>query len=250
MGKDPLTLLGIAIYCYAVVGYAMKGGLRFIAWATLGILLAASMRIWLAMIFVLPLGVVLLFGRIGPIAKALLVLATVAGGILAVQLFMEKFDIEMTEDIVATADIFSEALVGGGSEQTISGGFTDIGSILAFLPWAAFSTLFRPLPGEVTNLFGFVAGLENVLLLSLVIRALFAGHLRRLSEPLVAWIVVTIVVWAASYGILSYQNLGTAFRYKLQVMPLLLLLLLYLGAHPRLQWQKETTVRSVEFSKR
>jgi hypothetical protein len=78
------------------------------------------------------------------------------------------------------------------------------------------------------NPFGLMAGLENALVLWLLFRAVSGGNLNRLAEPLVAWIAATIVLWAAVYGFVSYQNLGTAFRFRLQVLPLLLLLLIYL----------------------
>ena len=42
-------------------------------------------------------------------------------------------------------------------------------------------------------------------------------------------------VWGAVYGFASYQNLGTAFRFRVQVVPILLLLGLYLTYAHRLK---------------
>ena len=232
LGKDPITLFGIAIFVFSIVAFAIKGGMRFIVFAAVGIVIAASIRIWLAAIFIVPLGVVLLFVRMPPWARIVLFLAVLMGGALAIDRFMERFSIETTEDLLIAADIFSQAAPGGGSAQIVEG-FTDWGSVLSFLPWAAFTTLFRPVPGEILNPFGLLASAENAFLLWLLYRSIVARDLKRLREPLIAWAVVTIILWAAVYGIFAYQNLGTAFRYKLQVMPMLVVLLLYLGQRHR-----------------
>jgi hypothetical protein len=49
----------------------------------------------------------------------------------------------------------------------------------------------------------------------------------------VQWAVLLIVVWAAAYGFVSYQNLGGAVRYRLQILPVLVGLLLYIVASRR-----------------
>jgi hypothetical protein len=48
----------------------------------------------------------------------------------------------------------------------------------------------------------------------------------------VLWAVLLVVIWASLYGPISYQNLGAAVRFRLQVLPVELLILLYL-ARPR-----------------
>ena len=92
-----------------------------------------------------------------------------------------------------------------------------------------FTALFRPLPGEVLNLFGLLAGFENILILYLLIRALKYGGLAPFKEPIVVWAVSLILVWSFLYGFISYQNLGTASRFRLQIMPVLLSLTFYLS---------------------
>ncbi|MDQ3606039.1 MAG: hypothetical protein M3418_07635, partial [Gemmatimonadota bacterium] len=106
--------------------------------------------------------------------------------------------------------------------------FTSIGGMLAFLPIGAFRALFRPLPGEVMNPFGILAGFENLFLLALGALAFWRARLRRLGEPLVQWALLLILIWAAFYGFVS-SNLGAAVRFKLQILPVLLLLLLHLS---------------------
>ena len=55
-----------------------------------------------------------------------------------------------------------------------------------------------------------------------------------ISHPILFWAVATLVVWSAAYGFASYQHIGTAFRFRAQVVPILLLLGLYLTYEHRL----------------
>ena len=110
--------------------------------------------------------------------------------------------------------------------------------MIAFMPLGAFTALFRPLPFEVPNLFGLLAGLENVYLLVLFAVGLKRHGLSWSRQPILLWAATVLLVWGAAYGFASYQNLGTAFRYRAQVAPILLLLGLYLAYAHRLNPQK------------
>jgi hypothetical protein len=230
LGKDPITLMGIALFVYGITGFFIRSGPHFLLIGIMGILLAAFIRPWLGMLFVFPIALLLISARIGLVPRIILVSLMFVGGILALQGFADRFGVESRADLVETTEHLSQGQgeFGGGSSQEIKGGFQGLGAMVAFLPVGMFTALFRPLPGEIMNPFGLMAGLENALVLWLLFRAVSGGNLNRLAEPLVAWIAATIVLWAAVYGFVSYQNLGTAFRFRLQVLPLLLLLLIYL----------------------
>jgi hypothetical protein len=117
----------------------------------------------------------------------------------------------------------------GGSAQVITTDFTRIDQLIAFIPFGAFTALFRPLPGEVLNLFGLLAGLENLLLLFLLSLAVIRTRWKDFKNPLVLWATLLVLTWATVYSFISFQNLGAAVRFKLQILPILLGLLLYLG---------------------
>jgi membrane associated rhomboid family serine protease len=101
--------------------------------------------------------------------------------------------------------------------------------MVKFAPLGAFTALFRPLPGEVLNPFGLLAGLESLVLLALLLRASRRAKWKEFKQPLILWASTLILIWAVVYGFASIQNLGTAVRWKLQVLPLLVGLLCYLG---------------------
>ena len=79
------------------------------------------------------------------------------------------------------------------------------------------------------NPFGLLAGVESSILLVLLLLAVKRTKLRELSEPLVLWAVCFVSIWALINGIVSSANFGVAVRYKLQILPVLLGLLIYLS---------------------
>jgi hypothetical protein len=64
--------------------------------------------------------------------------------------------------------------------------------------------------------------------LALIVLGILRRGIGWLQQPILLWAFMALVVWGAVYGFASYQNLGTAFRFRAQVTPILLLLGLYL----------------------
>ena len=96
--------------------------------------------------------------------------------------------------------------------------------MILFSPLGMFTALFRPLPGEVNNAFGLIAGLENVGLLYYFGRALWRTKLKGITgNQRWAFAISLIIIWSFSYGFISYQNLGTAVRFKLQILAIMLI---------------------------
>jgi hypothetical protein len=85
-----------------------------------------------------------------------------------------------------------------------------------------FAALFRPLPGEIMNPFGILAGLENLTLL-----VLFIFSIRQFGKKLVLdknhlLVLLILLIWSGIYGFISFQNLGSGVRFRLQAMPFLI----------------------------
>ena len=245
LGKDPIVLLGIAIHCYGVVGLIVRKKTFMLLYIVIGLLIASFIRVWLGVIFVTPLIVTyVMLGRAPTVTKLTFILIAIPGFMFALQSFSESFSVETTQDLVATTDRISSAWALGGSAQKIEGGFTSIPSMIAFTPIGSFTALFRPLPFEIPNVFGMMAGLENAYILLLVVVGLMRQGFGWLRQPVLFWAVTTLLVWAAVYGFASYQNLGSAFRFRVQVVPILFLLGLYLTYAHRLKAQPYLRSRS------
>jgi hypothetical protein len=108
--------------------------------------------------------------------------------------------------------------------------FSSVASMdtIRYVPQGTFTVLFRPLPGEVNNVFGFLAGIEGAFLLILFVLAIKRMRWRELLDPIIIWAILLIVLWASFYGFVGF-NLGTVCRYRLQILPVFLGLLLYLA---------------------
>lgn len=101
-------------------------------------------------------------------------------------------------------------------------------SMAAHAPLAAAQTIVRPWLGESGELRYLGAGLENLLLLGLLVLAAWAvvrGRPGRLPPALVLALLLYCVVLAALIG-LSTPNLGTLHRYRAVLLPWLVWLLL------------------------
>jgi hypothetical protein len=246
LGKDPITLLGISLYALGIVGWWRGGGSRSILLAALGITLTALMRIWLVSILIFPLFVFVLRGG-SLLRRIAIATAFVVGMSLSSSLFIEQFAIQSLAELIERTDALSQGWSqDGGAGQEISGGLGSLDRILMFAPLGAFTALFRPLPGEVLNAFGVFASLENLFLLGLFAVAFWRGHWRRrlLRDPVLLWAATEVVLWAVVYGYVSYQNLGTAVRYKLQILPMLVLLLIELARPTRLRRIESKTLKT------
>ncbi|MCL5062099.1 MAG: hypothetical protein M1443_02670 [Nitrospirae bacterium] len=230
IGKDPFTLLGIALYVYGVIGWYRFRKLRFIWMLALGVVITIFIRVWLGPILIAPIMIIPLFSVRGILPKLMMITLTTGTLVFMSAQLLNHFNVEAAQDVLTILDTVSRSWSeDGGSGQTIQADFTQIHQALAFIPLGMFTALFRPLPGEVLNPFGLLAGLENLILLLLLLRAAIRTKLHDLKNPVVMWASLFVLTWAIVYGFISYQNLGTAVRFRLQILPVLLCLLLYLG---------------------
>jgi hypothetical protein len=70
-------------------------------------------------------------------------------------------------------------------------------------------------------------------LMQVAVSVLIAGLIRTWLAGIMVGSLVVLLLWALSYAFVSSQNFGTAVRYRVQILPILLGLLLYLGRDRR-----------------
>jgi len=227
LGKDPVILFGISVYCAGMLRYLRSGSIVPFLFALGGALGASAIRPWTAVILTIPTVVAFtLRYRNWPLR----IVGLVMGGyamVQSAQIVADRFLVVGVDDLVKKANLISKAWGVGGSAQAIPD-FYNVSEMLSFAPAGMFTALFRPLPGEVNNMFGILAGLENGVLLFLVLSGIYRARWRAWLDPAVVWALATLFSWSLVYGFVSSQNLGSAFRFRLQVLPLLLSLALYL----------------------
>lgn len=231
IGKEPLMLLALGLVAHGLV--SARRGLSQVAFVAGGVLLAYQARAWMGIILGVPTMILALRNGLATlfpghpwtrrvtwsiaIACALLGLLAMASGGAAL----------LRDRLNATRA--AEAGIGGSSLPAPP--FDSFADMLVFWPFGAFTALFRPLPGEALSagFFGLLAGLEGGLLIALTLRAVRRGRPSDLRDAWAGWMVAVIGLWLALYAYLSSINLGTAMRYRLQILPLLLLLLFRAG---------------------
>jgi hypothetical protein len=233
LGKDPVSFLGIGIACFGIVTISKKRLLAGLLYFGVGLLLVAYIRIWMSLILLAPAGLVIALSVKSKLTRILLAFVSLGVAVLLLSVFNDRFEIESRRDAVERYDTLSRNWSDmGGSSQAIAADLTDPIQLLAFAPAAGFTALFRPLPFEILSVFGTLSGVENFLLLVLFFRALIRfrlHHLRDYDYAIAAGILL-LAVWVLLYGPISYQNLGTAVRFKLQILPIFLALLLAIGS--------------------
>ena len=227
LGKDPITLMGISLCVYGVVAWDRLRKLRYLITIALGILIVSLIRMWLVPILMAPSLIMVIIGRRSFMWRTVLTAMLALAFVIAILQIQDMWNIKSVEDFFRFRSYATTAFIGGGSSYKGPeiNGFIDM---IIFLPLGIFSTLFRPLPWDVPNLFGFLQSLDNLVLLLLLVMAVKRTRLKELKEPLVLWAISFIIIWAALHGLVVF-NFGTLVRYKLQILPVLLGLLLYLS---------------------
>ncbi len=229
LGKDPVILLGIATYAYGVARWHQGGSLRQLLTIGLGVAMTMSVRVWLGMILVAPLAVFALRQLRGFFTQLIFISVVAVFFIISFGRFKDKFNVETRQDLLTQAEVLSRGWAFGGSAQIREVDISDPVEFLSFLPLGIFSALFRPLPGESANPFMILAGLENALLLLLLGKGLLKTRFLEFNDPVLLWSMALVLCWSSIYGPVSFQNLGTAARFKLQVMPIMLGAIFYLN---------------------
>ena len=230
LGKDPIAMFGIAAYVYGVVAWHKLEHNLYLIWAAMGVTVAVYVRIWFGPILLIPLAILGLMKAESLTKRAVFVSLGLIGLAASPIVMQQAIGVDMTqqEDLLESTQRLSRIFPSGGSSLDVPDLATP-GEIARFAPLGMFTALFRPLPGEVQNVFGFLAGIDGAVLLLLAVRALWRVRPKDLKEPLVPWAFSVILLWAGIYAVASFQNLGTMSRYRLQIMPLFLGTLFYLG---------------------
>ncbi len=226
LGKDPVNLLGICIAFYGVLGYLKEKRLAYLVILALGLLFLSFLRLWMVPLFLLP------FAMVAVLRVRHLLLRLFLIGILGIvclyslRYFGKSLAIENAEALTDQMNRVSRSWQKGGSAGSVPE-LTSLSSVLLFLPYGMFTALFRPLPWDVLSPFGLLAGLENLFLLYLLWQSLRYKNRPYWNHPVVLWFGCYVILWAALYAFISPQNLGSSVRFKLQVLPALLMLLTY-----------------------
>lgn len=226
LGKDPLVLFGVGLYCYGSLNWLGNFNPRFLPFIVLGAALASHIRAYFLPIMAVPLAVAFMAQARQPIVRFLSLPMIIIGILYALKSFKTALNLDSFDAFVAYQSGVTAAWQGGSSFTLPT--IDTPAKVALVAPLAIFTALFRPMIFEAHNMFSLAAALDNTILLVISFYAVSRSRLRELMRPELLWMCTFICVWAAMYG-LGTGNLGAISRFKIQVLPVFVILLVYLA---------------------
>jgi hypothetical protein len=236
LGKDPAILAAIALHVWGLVNVAVRRKNWYLVAVLAGIGGASAVRIWMGPILILPCLFVLgirikqIAWRMAAVVLVSLALATVGPATI------DRLELDKASDLLGATRTINDSWNRANSSLSDQVELNSTWDVLLFTPEGFFITYFRPLPGDVPHLFGWLAGFENLGLLLLSIWALFRLRFVYFRNPIFLWSVALLLTWGLAYTPVAYRDLGTAVRFKLQIIPVLLGLIGYMLRQPSRRW--------------
>jgi|SRR5579863_7827469 len=219
LGKDPLILAAIGLNVWGVVNVAMRGRNRYLIAVIAGVGAASAVRVWMGPILILP-GLFVLGARIRHLGWRITAVLLIACALfILAPATIDRLQLDKASDLLEATRTINEGWRANSSLH-VDAELTSVWDLLLSTPERMFIAFFRPLPGDVPNLFGMLAGLENLMLLLLSAWALLRLRLQYFRDHMFLWGTVLLVTWGLAYSVIAYKDLGTAVRFKLQVLPI------------------------------
>jgi len=145
-------------------------------------------------------------------------------GYMVLQSFLLKVGVDSIDTLFLGMSTVSKNLAYGNSSVGVMEITSLADYILYFIP-NFFTSVFRPLPFDAKNPFMLLAAIENTIMLYLFYKYIIKNFFLILKNKYMKFFMSFIFSWALIYVILSPTNLGMAVRFKLQILPAMLLLI-------------------------
>jgi len=244
LGKDPLNLFFVGIFTYGFVRFIDKKRLTAVLWIIVGIIGVHFIRSWYSIIMILSIG--LFYSRFSSPKHLLRMLIFAPLFILVFKEFLSMQHIDTFQDIFDKMSYTSEKLTYGGSSTEVSkiNGLFDY--MLFYIP-NLFTSLFRPMPWDIHNPFSLLAAVENVAMLYLVYKYILKNWRVVFQNRYMRFLILFIFSWSLFYVIISPNNLGMAVRFKLQVLPAMLIVI---GVSRQIYLNKQKKIKALNEEQR
>ncbi len=226
LGKEPLALFLLGLFALSSVRaiFIRKTLWSFGVAIAIGSLLSL-IRNWAPKIFLPPLiATFLIFSaKIVRLSPALRLAILIVPAIICIQLL--NITPILHEQMIELFTV-RKTFATGGSAVGLPFPLNDWYDFWRYLPYGIYGALFQPMPWDFTSMSSAAAGLEGLLLALFSFAALLLSNFHRRLAPVYFWLIMTCLLWAMVYGFVSTANLGTGVRYRLQIMPFVIILLI------------------------
>jgi hypothetical protein len=231
IGKEAWMVFALGMAAFGAARLLSGFTVRGILLAGLGAWMAAMVRPHVAGLIGVAIAASVLvrrpsrrLGQLAPLAKAASLVAVVVVGVVFVSQakgFLEESRIDTSGGVGAALDVIVERTSEGGSE------FTPVVVRTPFdLPLATVTVLFRPLLIDAHNVQAMAASVEGTFLLALCLvrwRWLLAAAKLLRRRPYVTAALVYTLLFVIGFS--SVANFGILARERVQVLPMLLVLM-------------------------
>ena len=232
LGKDPLILAAISLYAWGVVNVALRGRSAYLVAVLVGIGAASVVRIWMGPILVLPCLLVLgmrissLLWRLSAVALIGLTLVFLAPATA------DRLQLDKAADILGRQPEPSTT-VGMRIRRSRLTPNSILSGISCYPLRKECSSLSSAHSLEMSITFSECSPAVRISGSSLLAAsALLRIRLIHFRNHLFLWSTVLLLTWGLAYSVVAYKDLGTAVRFKLQIIPVMLGLIGFLLHQP------------------
>mgnify|MGYP000639100901 CR=1 FL=1 len=222
LGKDSLTLFIVGLFVFNFIKLIDSYKLTNIVFLLVAMYLAYLVRPWFLIIFTMTI----FFFYLNFKSRKQIIFSIVLSPILYYMVweFLASRSVHSVDKIFETIYISASNMSEGGSAIEVNDISTLVGYIYYYIP-NIFTSIFRPMFYDVTNVFTLLNAVENIILLYLVITYILLRPLEIWNNKYLKALILFILTWSLIYVIISPTNLGIAVRFKLQVLPVILIII-------------------------
>jgi len=229
LSKDALNLFFVGFFIFGFIGFVQKHNPMYGFLIGISITGVFFIREWWSIIMLLTLFFYYLSSLfIQPNIKktliGILLLITVSA------LAYYPINVVLTARDV-TWDNFFESVnyisrtMSYGNSSTNPAEIHSLGDYMLYYIPNLFTALYRPAIWDVRNILTLVSAIENSLLLYFSYQYIAKNITYLWRNQYTRFLIVYILTWSLLYVIISPPNLGAAIRFKLQVLPVILILI-------------------------
>ncbi len=221
LGKEPLTLFFVGMFTYNFIKSVDSYNLENIFFVVLSIIGVTFIRPWWGVIFT----IVIILSMINFKSKVQMIIVSLLlpFSFYIIWIILSARGMTSIDQLFHHMYLTSTQMANGNSAIAVNDISTLWGYLYYYIP-NLFTTLFRPMFYEVTNMFTLLSAIENIILLYLFLRYILFKPIEILNNKHLRILAIFIFVWSLIYVIISPTNLGTAVRFKLQILPIILIL--------------------------
>ncbi len=222
LGKDPLNLFFIGLFSYGFIHIIDNLKLRYIIMIIIAIWWVSYIRSWWSAIMITAM--FLYFIKINSVRNFLIFILIFPIFLVTILAFLQTQGISSFGELFYKMTEVSKNLSYGGS-SVATRAITGFGDYLLYYIPNLFTSLYRPMPWDIRNPFTLMAAIENVILFYLSYKYIVKHWKKIYHNKYLRFYIVLIFSWSLLYVVISPTNLGMAVRFKLQVLPIMLILI-------------------------